>query len=75
MSAIGKYSTDDPNFRTAAAWEKVPSGPKKPIRSGFSSANDPDISSRYTASKLRLASGPLLIVRTLSKTAFSRSGA
>ena len=75
MSAIGRYSTDEPNFRTAAAWENVPSGPKNPIRSGFSSANDPDINSRYTASRQRLERGPLLIFRTFSKTAFSRSGA
>ena len=38
MSVSSTYSTLLPNFLTAAAWENVPSGPRNPIRSGFSSA-------------------------------------
>ena len=75
MSASGTYSTLLPNFRTAAAWLNVPTGPRNPIRSGLSSANDPLISSRYTASRHRSGSGPWFSRRTFSRTIFSRSGA
>ena len=58
MSASGTCSTLLPNFRTAARWQNVPSGPRNPIFSGFSSANDPLISSRYTASRHRIGQRP-----------------
>ncbi len=41
-----RASTLLPNFCTQAACENVPVGPRKPIRSGFSSANEPLINSR-----------------------------
>jgi len=60
MWVRGSYSTLCPNLSMAAVWLKLPAGPKYPIRSRFSRANEPLIISRQIALIVLSGSGPWL---------------
>ena len=67
-------AADEPNALRAAAWLKVPSGPRYAIRSGASSAMHADISSRKSCATAALGSGPGFSACRRASTCASRSG-
>ena len=74
MVLSGIVSAALPKCFKAAAWVKVPTGPKNAMRCGASKSRHTDIISRNKRAIFSSAIGPSLRAITAFKTCASRSG-